>query len=76
VINSGTFDRPAVGYPWEVPTLLEHQMLILGLIFLVLGLLLDVSTLWVLGVILLIAGAVLYLLGASGHPVAGRRHYW
>lgn len=51
-------------------------MLILGLILLVLGFVLNVSFLWTLGVILIITGAVLYLLGASGHPVAGRRHYW
>lgn len=51
-------------------------MLILGLILLVLGFALDISILWTLGIILLIVGAVLYLLGASGRPVAGRRHYW
>lgn len=51
-------------------------MLILGLILLVLGFVLKISILWTLGIILLIVGAVLYLLGATGHPVAGRRHYW
>jgi len=51
-------------------------MLILGLILLVLGFVLKISILWTLGIILLIVGAVLYLLGAAGHPVAGRRHYW
>jgi hypothetical protein len=51
-------------------------MLIFGLILLVLGFVLHISILWTLGVILLIVGAVLYLLGAAGRPVAGRRHYW
>jgi hypothetical protein len=30
----------------------------------------------VIGVILLIVGAVLWIAGAAGHAVAGRRHYW
>lgn len=51
-------------------------MLVLGVILLLLGLLLKVGILWTLGIIVLIIGAVLFLLGSTGHPVAGRRHYW
>jgi hypothetical protein len=76
VIDPGTFERLTAGYSQVNPMSLEDQMLIIGLILLVLGFLLDVSFLWTLGIILIIIGAVLFLLGASGHPVAGRRHYW
>ena len=51
-------------------------MLILGWILLLLGFVFNVTILWTVGIILLIVGAVLYLLGASGRPVGGRRHYW
>ncbi|MDQ1289241.1 MAG: hypothetical protein QG622_2807 [Actinomycetota bacterium] len=51
-------------------------MIVLGLISLLLGYLLHVSVLTTLGMVLLVVGAVLYLLGAVGHPVAGRKHYF
>lgn len=51
-------------------------MLVLGVILLLLGFLLHIGILWTIGIILLIVGAVLWLLGAVGRPVAGRRHYW
>jgi len=52
------------------------NMIILGVVFLLLGLVLGVPLLWTLGVIALIVGAVLMLLGSSGRAVGGRRHYW
>jgi hypothetical protein len=51
-------------------------MLILGLILLLLGFLLGVPILWTLGIILLVVGAVLFLLGSTGRPVGGRRHWF
>lgn len=51
-------------------------MLILGLLFLLLGYLTGVGILQTLGIILLVVGAVLWILGAMGHPVGGRRHSW
>jgi hypothetical protein len=51
-------------------------VIVLGVILLVLGLVLGISILTTLGIILLIAGAVLYLLGSTGRPIGGRRHYW
>lgn len=50
-------------------------MILLGAILLILGFVLKVQILWTIGVILLVVGAVLWLLGAVGRPVAGRR-YW
>lgn len=51
-------------------------MLVLGLILLLLGYFLNISILWTIGLILLIVGAVLWIAGAVGRPVGGRRHYW
>lgn len=50
-------------------------MIVLGVILLILGFLFKLSILWTIGIILLVIGAVLWLLGAVGRPVAGRR-YW
>jgi Family of unknown function (DUF6131) len=47
-----------------------------GLILLLIGLVTGIGILWTIGVILLIVGAVLWILGAAGHSVRGRRHYW
>jgi hypothetical protein len=51
-------------------------MIILGVILLVLGFLLGVSILWVLGIILLVVGVVLWILGATGRAVGGRKHWY
>ncbi|HEV3312105.1 MAG TPA: DUF6131 family protein [Chloroflexota bacterium] len=51
-------------------------MIIFGLILLLIGLVTGIGFLWTLGVILLIFGLVLSVLGAMGHAVGGRRHYF
>ncbi|BCJ70771.1 hypothetical protein CS0771_03150 [Catellatospora sp. IY07-71] len=51
-------------------------MLLLGLILLLLGYFLNIGILTTIGLILLIVGAILWILGAVGRPVGGRRHYW
>jgi uncharacterized membrane protein HdeD (DUF308 family) len=60
--------RDVSGNPWD--------MIILGLILLLLGLLFGVPILYTLGVILLVVGVILMLIGRSGTMVAGRRHYY
>lgn len=50
-------------------------MVVLGLILLVIGFVLGVPALWTIGLILLVIGAILFLLGALGREVGGRR-YW
>jgi hypothetical protein len=50
-------------------------MIALGAILLILGFVLKIQILWTIGIILLVIGAVLWLLGAVGRPVGGRR-YW
>jgi hypothetical protein len=52
------------------------DMIILGLVLLLIGVLLSIPILYTLGVILLVVGLVLMLVGRSGSMVAGRRHYW
>ncbi|MDX2732919.1 MULTISPECIES: DUF6131 family protein [Streptomyces] len=51
-------------------------MIALGVILLVLGFLFGISILWTIGVVLVVIGAILWILGAVGHSVGGRRHYW
>lgn len=57
-------------------------MVILGIILLLIGLLTKIAIVWTLGIIALVVGLILILililllLGAVGHSVGGRRHYW
>ncbi|MBV8861147.1 MAG: hypothetical protein JO082_13895 [Mycobacterium sp.] len=51
-------------------------MIILGIILLIAGFLLKMSILWTLGIIALVVGAILAILGATGHALGGRRHYF
>ncbi|GAA1336720.1 DUF6131 family protein [Streptomyces sp. NBC_00257] len=51
-------------------------MIVLGVILLVIGLVAGISILWTIGVVLVVIGAILWILGAAGHAVGGRRHYW
>ena len=51
-------------------------MIVLGIILLVLGALLNVGILWTIGIILIVIGVILWILGAMGRAVGGRRHYW
>ena len=51
-------------------------MIILGIILLIIGLLTSIPILWTIGIIVLIVGAALFLFGAAGRQVGGRKHYW
>ncbi len=51
-------------------------MIVLGIILLIVGFLLKIAIVWTLGIIALVVGLILMLLGAVGHAVGGRRHYW
>ncbi|GHE57599.1 DUF6131 family protein [Streptomyces vinaceus] len=51
-------------------------MIVLGVILLILGFVFGISILWTIGLILVLVGVVLWILGAVGHSVGGRRHYW
>lgn len=51
-------------------------MIVLGVILLIIGFVTGISILWTIGLILAVVGLVLWLLGAVGHAVGGRSHYW
>ncbi|MFD3531669.1 DUF6131 family protein [Streptomyces sp. NPDC058664] len=51
-------------------------MIILGVILLVIGFVAGISILWTIGIVLVVIGVVLWILGAMGREVGGRRHYW
>ena len=51
-------------------------MIIFGLILLIIGFVLHIGLLWTLGVIVLLIGLLFWVLGAMGHAVGGRRHYF
>jgi hypothetical protein len=51
-------------------------VIIFGLILLLIGFVAGIAILWTLGVIVLIVGVVLWILGATGRAIGGRRHYF
>jgi hypothetical protein len=51
-------------------------MIILGIILLIIGFVAKIAILWTIGIIALVVGLILALLGAVGHAVGGRRHYF
>jgi hypothetical protein len=50
-------------------------MIVLGIILLILGFVFHISILWTIGIIVLIIGVILFIVGATGRTIAGRR-YW
>ncbi|MBB4951139.1 cell division protein FtsW (lipid II flippase) [Kitasatospora gansuensis] len=55
---------------------MEVVVIVLGVILLVIGFLAGISILWTIGIALVVIGLVLWVLGAVGHQVGGRKHYW
>jgi hypothetical protein len=51
-------------------------MIILGIVLLIIGFITGIAIVWTIGMIMLVVGLVLWLLGALGHAVGGRRHYF
>jgi hypothetical protein len=51
-------------------------MISLGIILLILGFVFKISILWSIGIVLLVIGAGFMVLGALGHAVGGRSHYY
>jgi len=51
-------------------------MIVFGLILLIIGFVLAFKVLWTIGMIVLLVGLVLWAMGALGHAVGGRRHYY
>lgn len=51
-------------------------MIILGIVLLVVGYFTGISILYTIGGVLLLVGVVLWILGAVGRPVGGRRAWY
>ncbi len=51
-------------------------MIIVGLVFLLIGLPLQIGILSTVGLLVLAGGMVLMLLGRTGSQIGSRRHYW
>lgn len=51
-------------------------MIILGIILLLVGFVFGIPILWTIGIVVLVIGLILMLLGATGHAVGGRQHYY
>jgi hypothetical protein len=51
----------------------EQAMIVLGIILLVVGYIVHIGILETIGIVLIVIGAVLWLLGAIGRPVGGRK---
>ena len=75
------------GYGWPADRLVarraaarcykEKQMITLGIILLVIGLLVaSLKVLVTIGVVLIVVGLILALMGRSGRTVGGRSHWW
>lgn len=58
------------------PHFRENPVIILGILLLVLGYVLPLPLLYTIGWILVVIGVILWIVGAIGHPVAGRRYWW
>ncbi|HVA99691.1 MAG TPA: DUF6131 family protein [Acidimicrobiales bacterium] len=51
-------------------------MVIFGLVILIIGFVTGIAIVWTIGMLIFVVGLVLWLLGAMGHAVGGRRHYY
>jgi hypothetical protein len=51
-------------------------MIMLGVVLLIIGFVAQIASVWSIGIIVLVIGLILMLLGALGHAVGGRKHYF
>ncbi|MCW2597249.1 MAG: hypothetical protein QOF92_4017 [Pseudonocardiales bacterium] len=51
-------------------------MIILGLILLIIGFVAKIAIVWTIGIVLVVVGAALFLVGAAGREIGGRRHWY
>ena len=78
-ISGQRFDTFATGKDQtDVPKLGHEEFTVItaGVVLLLIGLLTGIAILWSVGVILVVAGAALWILGAAGREIGGRRHYY
>jgi cell division protein FtsW (lipid II flippase) len=51
-------------------------VIVLGAVLLIIGFVTGIPIVWTIAMIVLVVGLVLWLLGAMGHAVGGRKHYY
>lgn len=51
-------------------------MIVGGILLILLAWFLDIAILYTIGIILVVVGAALWILGALGHALGPRSHYW
>lgn len=51
-------------------------MIIIGIILIIIGAVANIPIVYTIGIIVAVIGLVLWVLGAIGHAVGGRKHYW
>lgn len=51
-------------------------MIILGAILLIIGLLANIPILTTIGGVLIVVGVILWILGAAGRTIGGRKHWF
>jgi hypothetical protein len=51
-------------------------MVVFGLILLIIGFVLALKILGSIGILVLLVGLVLWAMGAAGHAIGGRKHYY
>jgi membrane-bound ClpP family serine protease len=54
----------------------RYEMMILGVVLLIVGLVAKIAILETIGGILIVVGVVLFPLGSTGRAIGGRRHYY
>lgn len=47
-----------------------------GVVRLIIGFVAQIAIIWSIGGVVLVIGLILWILGAVGHAVGGRRHYF
>jgi uncharacterized membrane protein HdeD (DUF308 family) len=63
----------------KTPAALESMcefMIIFGVILIIIGAVANIPILYTLGVIALVVGLALWVLGAMGHAIGGRKHFF
>ena len=51
-------------------------MIIFGIVLLIIGFITGIAIIWTIGVLLCVIGVIFWILGALGHAVGGRKHYY
>jgi uncharacterized membrane protein HdeD (DUF308 family) len=51
-------------------------VILLGVILLIIGFVAKIAIVWTIGIVVLVIGAILFVLGAVGREVGGRKHWY